>query len=137
MAEIITKGRTKSSSKKKANTKKTTKSEELINKEKSLKVAAHLLGLTNWISIPGFIGPLVLMYVTDNEDVKKHAKESLNWALSSLIIFVVGILLSFVLVGIPILIALFIADLVFRIKAASKASNGEFYHYPLTIRFVK
>jgi uncharacterized protein len=52
------------------------------------------------------------------------------------IAYVVFGVLSFVIVGIPFLIATFIAWLVLTILAAVKASNGEGYRYPLTLRLV-
>ncbi len=57
--------------------------------------------------------------------------------------FVVGSLIAvvtvFILIGfllLPVLLAGFVAWLVLVIMAAVKASNGEYYRYPLTIRFV-
>ncbi|MGH3906325.1 MAG: DUF4870 domain-containing protein [Pseudonocardiaceae bacterium] len=48
----------------------------------------------------------------------------------------VAVILSFLIIGIPILITIGIAWIVLTIVAAVKASNGEEYRYPLTIRFV-
>ena len=45
-------------------------------------------------------------------------------------------ILCIVLIGIPILIALWILNTVLVIIASVKTSNGEFYRYPLTIRFL-
>ena len=122
-------------------TKKTTSKKannpELINKTKSLKVASHLLGLTHFIGLPGFIGPLVMMLIIEDQDIKDEAKESLNWAITSLIYLVISGLLVFVLVGIFMLIALIIADVVFRIQAAMAASEGREYRYPMSIRLIK
>jgi uncharacterized Tic20 family protein len=46
------------------------------------------------------------------------------------------VVLAFLLIGIPILIALGLAYLVLVIIASVRANNGEFFRYPLTIRFV-
>ncbi|MCK5280750.1 MAG: DUF4870 domain-containing protein [Cyclobacteriaceae bacterium] len=48
-----------------------------------------------------------------------------------------AIVFVFILIGIPILIVLAILQVVFVIIAAIKADNGELFHYPLTIRFIK
>ena len=42
-----------------------------------------------------------------------------------------------VFVGIPVLIGLFILNIVFVIIAAVKSSSGEMYWYPLTLRLIK
>ena len=50
--------------------------------------------------------------------------------------FVAGyFILCFVIIGIPLLIALLILNLVMIIIAAVKTSNGEPHRYPITIRF--
>lgn len=43
----------------------------------------------------------------------------------------------FVVIGFFLLMALGIAALILVIIAAIKASSGELYRYPLTIRFIK
>ena len=60
----------------------------------------------------------------------------MNFHLSLLIYSIVCIPLIFVLVGIALLVALWLAALVFAIVAAVKAGEGKDYAYPLTIRFV-
>ena len=45
-------------------------------------------------------------------------------------------MLSIVLIGIFILIAAYILNIVLCIVAAVKANRGEWYTYPLTIRFL-
>ena len=54
-----------------------------------------------------------------------------------LIYDVVAFILCFVLIGIPILVLLWILNTVFVIIASIKASEGELYRYPFTIRFIK
>ena len=49
----------------------------------------------------------------------------------------VAVILCFVLIGIPILVLLWILNTVFVIVASIKASEGQLYRYPLTIRFIK
>jgi|SRR5262245_14961128 len=66
-----------------------------------------------------------------------HGKEAVNWMLSMLIYLSVSAILTLVLIGIPLLIALAVVGIVFPIIAAIKANNGEVWRYPLTIRFIK
>jgi uncharacterized Tic20 family protein len=60
-----------------------------------------------------------------------------NWLISSLIYFVVSLVLTIVLIGILGLVALGIMSIVFPIIGGIKANNGELWEYPLTIKFLK
>ena len=100
----------------------------------------HLSALSGYI-IPfgNIIGPLVFWLIKRNDSafVDENGKESLNFQISVTIYAFIGFVLSFVLIGIPLLIILGIATLVLIIVAGVKASQGESYRYPLTIRLIK
>lgn len=99
---------------------------------------AHLSAfVAAWVAL-AFLGPLVIWLVKRHEDafVETHAREALNFNLTLLIWVGVGIVLAFLLVGIPLLIAIGIAWIVLTIRGAIAASNGDTYRYPFTIRFV-
>jgi len=100
--------------------------------------ASALLGL--FFHFLGHIfGPLIVWLAKRNEstEIDAHGKESLNFQLSMLIYDAVALILCFVLIGIPILILLWIVNIVLIIVASIKASEGQLYRYPLTIRFLK
>lgn len=84
-------------------------------------------------------GPLVVWLSKRHEggDIDAHGKEALNFQLTWLIYDIVAFILCFLLIGIPILILLWLANIVLVIIASIKASEGELYRYPLTIRFIK
>ncbi len=84
-------------------------------------------------------GPFIVWMVKrpESPEIDAHGKESLNFQLSMLIYDVVAFLLCFVLIGIPILILLYLLNIVLVIIASLKASEGELYRYPFTIRFIK
>lgn len=86
-----------------------------------------------------FIGPLVvwLLKKQDSDLVDLHGKESLNFQISMLIYVIASFVLAFVIIGIPMLIALGIFWLVMVIRAAIRASNGQDPGYKLVIRFLK
>lgn len=114
-----------------------------------------------------FLGNIIVVFIIwlisrDDPFVDRHGKEALNYQLSmTLYIFLLlsaaftGLLilgigapamesLTLLILGLffsgggfIILAVLFIAEVVFVIKASVRASNGEDYAYPLTIRFVK
>lgn len=69
--------------------------------------------------------------------VAANAKECLNFQISVTIYAIVCVLLIFAFVGIPLLLILGIVAFVLAIVAAIKANDGQAYHYPITIRFLK
>ncbi len=100
--------------------------------------ASALLGI--FFHFLGHIfGPLIVWMVkrAESPEIDAHGKESLNFQLSMLIYDAVAVILCFVLIGIPILVLLWILNIVFVIVASIKASEGELYRYPFTIRFIK
>lgn len=113
-----------------------------LNKDARLwGMLAHLASLSGFIGIPfgGILGPLIIWMIKKNEFpfVDKQGKEALNFQISLIIYGLVSALLIFIFVGIILLIAVLIFDLVFVIIAAIKANKGESVRYPLTIRFIK
>ena len=85
-----------------------------------------------------FILPLIVYLAKrgESEMVAAHAREVLNFHLSLLLYSICAIPLVFVLIGIPILIALGLMAFICAIIATIKASEGGFFFYPLTIRFI-
>lgn len=86
----------------------------------------------------GFLLPLVVYLAMRNESesVAANAREALNFHISVLIYALCCIPLVFVVIGIPLLIVLGVGSFVLAIIATIKASNGECYRYPLTLRLV-
>ena len=58
------------------------------------------------------------------------------WMISAFIAGIVFFCLSFVLIGIPLLVILGVLCVVFPIIGGIKASNGEFWSYPMSYRFL-
>ena len=89
----------------------------------------------------GFLPPLIgyLVLKDRGEFINEHTKTALNFQLTILIAYVVGSILSIVLIGVFVLIAAWIIDIVFSIIAAIAANKGELYTYPkwCAIQFVK
>ena len=102
--------------------------------EKLWAVLVNLGGLVASF-LPALIGYLVLR--DRGPFVRAHTATALNFQLTVLIAGFVGAILSVVLIGIPILIAVGILAIVLPIIAAVKAGRGEWYRYPLTIPFVR
>ena len=100
----------------------------------------HLSSLSGYI-IPfgNILGPLVvwLMKKETMPLVDDQGKESMNFQITVAIAAIVCIPLIFVCVGIFLLIAVGILDLVFTIIAAIQASKGTAYRYPFALRLIK
>lgn len=86
----------------------------------------------------GFLAPLIGFLVLKDRGpfVRAHSATALNFQLTLLIAYFAGTILSIVFIGIFILIAAYILNIVFCIVAAVKANSGEWYQYPLAIKFV-
>jgi uncharacterized Tic20 family protein len=87
----------------------------------------------------GFISPLIgyLVLKDRSEFVKEHSRQALNFQITVAIAYVVGALLTLVLIGVFIMMAAWVVNIVFSILAAVAANRGELYRYPLTIQFIK
>ena len=107
--------------------------------ERLWAMLAHLLSFVAAYIALGFLAPLIVLLVFGPRSayVRAHAVESLNFNLSWLIYAIVGLVLIFVAIGVVVLIALGIAYVVLVIIASVRANNGEFFRYPLTIRFIR
>jgi len=95
---------------------------------------AHLGGLLFW-----FAPPLVIWLVFKGRGrfVEEQAKEALNFQIMMTIVYVIGIITSWLIFGIFILIAGGIAALIFIIMAAIAVNKGEAYRYPVNVRLIK
>jgi uncharacterized Tic20 family protein len=103
----------------------------------SEKIWSMLSHLSSFIGVP-FILPLVVYLAMRGESdyVATNAKEALNFHLSVLLYCLCCIPLTFVVIGIPLLVVIGLASLVMAVIAAVKASDGGCYRYPLTVRLV-
>lgn len=85
--------------------------------------------------IPSLIGYLVLK--DRGTFIRDHTRTALNFQITLFIAEIIGGALAIIGIGLLILLAASIVNIIFSIIAAVKANNGEPYVYPLTITFVK
>jgi len=109
--------------------------------ETNWAVFCHLAAFAFFV-VPPFghvLGPLVIWLVKKDQlpFVDLHGKEAVNFQISMTIYAIVSVFLVIVLIGIPLLAAIFVADFVLAVIAAMAASRGEKYKYPFTIAFIK
>ena len=91
------------------------------------------------IPIAGLVAPIVIWQVRKDDlpQIDVHGKIVVNWIISMALYGAVSFVLVFALIGIPMLILLGVLGVVFPIIGGVKASNGEAWHYPLSIQFLK
>jgi uncharacterized Tic20 family protein len=107
--------------------------------EKLWATLIHLSPLVAGVIGFPFLGPLIGYLVLRDRGpfVRWHTAQALNFQLTLLIGYVIGLLLAIVVIGFFIIVAVWVASIVFMIIAAIAANRGEYYSYPLTISFVQ
>jgi len=82
-----------------------------------------------------FLAPLaVYLLKSDDLFVKETAKESLNFAITVLLVYVV---LGISIIGISLMPLLWFVTVVLYVLAAKSATEGQIYRFPLTWRLLK
>lgn len=99
----------------------------------------HLSQLLVFFMGIGLIVPIILWLMKKDESpiIDRHGKTVTNWILSLAVYSVAGGVLCCLLIGVPILIALGICNIIFIILGSTKAYSGELWKYPLSIEFLK
>jgi uncharacterized Tic20 family protein len=103
-------------------------------------VAAHLSTFAGLVVPFGsVIGPLAVWLTRRHRDpfIDQAGREALNFGISIAIYGAVVLIAALMLVGIPLLVVGVIGWVVLASLAAVKASHGQAYRYPLTMRFVR
>ncbi len=106
---------------------------QTTNDERTLAMLCHITGLIS------FIGPLIvwLLKKDESEFIDANGKQALNFQISIFIYSIVASMLIVILIGIPLLIAIGLFNLVMIILASVKALNGEVFEYPLSMKILK
>jgi uncharacterized Tic20 family protein len=102
--------------------------------EKMWATIVHVLGIF-FVIVPSLVAYIV--FKDRGPFIRQHTTAALNFHLTMLIVYVIGGVLTLVLVGYFIIFAAAIVTLVFSIMAAVAANNGQTYKYPLSYEFIK
>lgn len=101
----------------------------------------HLSALIWLFGVPlgQIFGPLIIWLVKREEYpyVNTQGKEALNFQISCSVYAIVASIFLIVGIGILLLIAIAVFNVIFTIVGAVKAGDGLVYRYPLTFRAVK
>ncbi len=98
-------------------------------------VGIHLSPLAAFVIGPLILAPLVLWLIGRDKSgfVDDHGREMINALIS---FFIYNLVLVITIVGIIALPVLYIVGVVNLIRGAVAASRGDFFRYPMTIRFL-
>ncbi|HEY2714226.1 MAG TPA: DUF4870 domain-containing protein [Chthoniobacterales bacterium] len=100
--------------------------------------ASALLGV--FLHFPGHLIPPLIIWLAKRDqspEIDAHGKEAVNFQLSMLLYNLIAVVFCVILIGFAFLIILWILNAIFAIIAAIQASDGKFYRYPMTIRFIQ
>jgi uncharacterized Tic20 family protein len=106
--------------------------------DRVLAMLSHLLAIIGGL---GFIAPLIIWLLKKDDPqasfVTENAKESLNFQITVIILGIIFVVLILVFIGILLIWALAIANLVLVIIATVRANEGRIYRYPFNFRLIK
>lgn len=101
---------------------------------KNMGMLCHLLAI-----FTVFLCPLLIWLIKKDEDefVEIQGKEALNFQITVMFAMTASLALTPILIGIPLLFATVVCNIVFCILASTAASKGKDYRYPICIRLIK
>ena len=107
-----------------------------VKTDRTFAILAHLGGI-----FFGFIPSLIIYLIKKSEPNSEfdldQAKEALNFQITVAIAWFACFTLMLVFIGALLIPVLLLGNLIFCVIAAVKASNGEAYRYPFTLRLIK
>ena len=109
--------------------------------ERIWAIFCHLSAFVVFVGIPlgNILGPLVIWLIKKNEMplVDEEGKEAINFQISITIYTGIAFILCFIAIGLLLIFPVILFNVILIIIASVKTSNGEKFHYPCTIRFIK
>jgi uncharacterized Tic20 family protein len=107
--------------------------------ERTYSMFTHLALLTFHVIVP--VVPTLILWLIKRDKspyVDDHGREAINFQLSLLLYAIVAFVIGLVTCGAGFLlyIPIYVLGLVGMILAAIAANKGQYYRYPMTIRFV-
>lgn len=102
--------------------------------DRTMGMLCHLLAIFTW-----FLGPVIIWAIKKDSSpfVNDQGKEALNFQITILIAYAVVIVGRIFMHGLPLMTVVWALHLIFCIMGTVKASNGEAYRYPISIRFIR
>jgi uncharacterized Tic20 family protein len=94
---------------------------------------AHLGGIL------GFVPSLIIWLVFKDRGrfTNEEAKEALNFQITILFVYIVGYILTLVIIGFLVVLAASVVSIIFSIMGFLATKDGKAYRYPFAIRIIK
>lgn len=109
-------------------------SQPLTPSDEKLWATLVHLGAIFFNFLPALIGYFILR--DRGPFIREHTRTALNFQLTVLLGYIVGLFTLWLFVGSVIILAVAVLNIVFSIIAAIAANRGELYSYPLALKFV-
>jgi uncharacterized protein len=110
----------------------------VVAEDRNWSVAAHLGSFVSaWFAL-GLLAPLLVLVLKGGSSpfVRRHAVESLNFQINALVYTLVFAALMILLIGFVLLPVYGIFYVICVVFGTIRASNGEDFRYPLTVRVI-
>ena len=107
----------------------------MTDTDRHFGVAIHLTPLAAFVFGPLILAPLVLWLIRKDQSAfnDDHGREMTNALLSFLLYHLVAIITVIGIIALPVLYVIGIINL---IRGAMAAGRGEYFRYPMTVRFI-
>ena len=104
--------------------------------DRILAILSHILAIVPGI---GILGPLVIYLVKKDESsfVRDNARESLNFQLTIIILYILSGVLVLIFIGIFLIWIVGILNTILVIVASIRAAEDQVYRYPLSLRLIR
>lgn len=109
---------------------------ELQRRTNQWAMFIHFSMLAGWVvPLAGLVVPIILWQLKKDElpGIQPHAYVVLNWILTSLVYFVICLILTFIVIGALGFLVLAVVTVVYAIIGGVKANDGELWEYPGTL----
>lgn len=107
--------------------------------ERNQSALLHLLCMAGYLfaGLGQLVVPIVMWLLNKNKShfVVGQAREALNFHIGMTVAIWISLWLCWIIIGLIPLVCFIILIIYSAIRAASKASKGEYYRYPMTVRF--
>lgn len=106
--------------------------------ERTYAMFTHLTAVVAAWLIP-VVPALIMWQIKKHESsfIDDHGREAVNFQLTLLVYMIAGMILTVVCIGLPMIVGVYALGLVGMILAAVRAHAGQFYRYPMCIRFIR
>jgi uncharacterized Tic20 family protein len=107
----------------------------LTDSDRNFSVAMHLAPLVAFLFWPAVFAPIVLWAVRKDDSAfnDDHGREMMNALISFALYHVVAVITVIGIIALPVLYVIAIVNM---IRGAVAAGRGEYFRYPMTIRFL-